>query len=187
MFWHISDKGGGRHGHHVCVRSVVGRRQGRAGQLPRGSGGRAEASKAFHRATHPATRRSRCCAAPTNGKRGCGTGDLRDNNGSNDDPPSSSSSSYEDVDADIRRRRPARPRGRSAARSGPTYCMNNIASAQQINLVWQLIASLIILVTLSLTRTIGVTINYFINYTRNIECNELQFIFTVKVGHCRNS
>ena len=51
----ISDKGGGRHGHHVCMRSVLGsllllltltlphRRQGRAGQLPRGGGGRAEA------------------------------------------------------------------------------------------------------------------------------------------------
>jgi len=49
----ISDKGGGRHGHHVCVRSVLGsllslltltqRHQGRAGRLPRGGGGRAEA------------------------------------------------------------------------------------------------------------------------------------------------
>ena len=48
----ISYKGGGRHGHHDCVRSVVGsllslltlthRRQWRAGQLPRGGGGRAE-------------------------------------------------------------------------------------------------------------------------------------------------
>ena len=50
----ILDKGGGRHGHHVCVRSVVGsllslltlthRRQGGcAGRLPCGGGGRAEA------------------------------------------------------------------------------------------------------------------------------------------------
>jgi len=47
----ILDKGGGRHGHHVCVRSVVGSllllltlthwRLGRRGQLPRSSGGRA--------------------------------------------------------------------------------------------------------------------------------------------------
>ena len=82
---------------------------------------REEASRAFHRATHPATRRSGCCAAPPDGKRGCGMGDLRDNGGSDDDSPSSSSSSSsEDYDADIRRRRPARPRGRSAARSGPT-------------------------------------------------------------------
>jgi hypothetical protein len=50
----ILDKGGERHGHHVCVRSVVGsllslltlthRRQGGcAGRLPCGGGGRAEA------------------------------------------------------------------------------------------------------------------------------------------------
>jgi hypothetical protein len=45
--------------------------------------------------------------------------------------------------------------------------MNIIASVQ-----------LIILVTLSLTRTIGVIINCFINYTRNIEFMELQFIVT---------
>ena len=62
---------------------------------------REEASRAFHRATHPVTRRSRCCVAPPDGKRGCGTGDLRDNGGSDDDSPSSS---YEDDDADIRRR-----------------------------------------------------------------------------------
>ncbi len=71
---------------------------------------REEASRAFHRATHPVTRRSRCCVAPPDAKRGCGTGDLRDNGGSNDDSPSSSSS-YEDDDADM---------GRSAVRSGPT-------------------------------------------------------------------
>ena len=62
---------------------------------------REEASRAFHRATHPMTRRLRCCFAPPDGKRGCGTGDLRDNGGSDDDSPSSS---YEDDDADIRRR-----------------------------------------------------------------------------------
>ena len=62
---------------------------------------RDEASRAFHRAMHPVTRRSRCCVAPPDGKRGCGTGDLRDNGGSDDDSPSSS---YEDDDADIRRR-----------------------------------------------------------------------------------
>jgi len=50
----ILDKGGGRHGHHVCVRSVVGsllslltlthwRQGGCAGQLPCDGGGRAEA------------------------------------------------------------------------------------------------------------------------------------------------
>ena len=60
---------------------------------------RDEASRSFHRATHPVTRRSRCCVP--DGKRGCGTGDLRDNGGSDDDSPSSS---YEDDDADIRRR-----------------------------------------------------------------------------------
>jgi hypothetical protein len=60
---------------------------------------REEASRAFHRATHPVvTRRSRCCVAPPDAKRGCGTGDLRDNGGSNDDSPSSSSS-YKDDDA----------------------------------------------------------------------------------------
>jgi hypothetical protein len=59
---------------------------------------RDEASRSFHRATHSVTRRSRCCVAPPDGKRGCGTGDLRDNGGSNDDSPSSS---YEDDDADI--------------------------------------------------------------------------------------
>ena len=63
---------------------------------------REEASRSFHRATHPETRRSRCCVAPPDGKRGCGTGDLRDNGGSDNDSPSSSS--YEDDDADIRRR-----------------------------------------------------------------------------------
>ena len=63
---------------------------------------REEASRTFHRGTHPVTRRSRCCVAPPDGKRGCGTGDLRDNGGSDDDSPSSSS--YEDDDADIRRR-----------------------------------------------------------------------------------
>ena len=42
----------------------------------------------------------------------------------------------------------------------------------------QLIGSLIILVTFSSTRIIKVTINCFINYTRNIGCNELQFINT---------
>jgi hypothetical protein len=56
---------------------------------------REEASRAFHRATHPVMRRSRCCVAPPDGKHGCGTGDLRDNGGSDNDSPSSSSS-YED-------------------------------------------------------------------------------------------
>ena len=64
---------------------------------------RDEASRSFHRATHPVTRRSRCCVARPDGKCGCGTGDLRDNGESDDDSPSSSSS-YEDNDADIRRR-----------------------------------------------------------------------------------
>ncbi len=66
---------------------------------------REEASRAFHRAMHPVTRRSRCCVAPSDGNCGCRTGNLRDNGGSNDDSPSSSSS-YEDDDADIRRRSP---------------------------------------------------------------------------------
>ncbi len=61
--------------------------------------------EAFHRGTHPVMRRWRCCVAPPDGKRGCGTGNLRDNCGSVDDSPSSSSS-YEDDDADIRRRGP---------------------------------------------------------------------------------
>jgi hypothetical protein len=59
---------------------------------------REEASRAFYRVTHPVTRRSRCCVAPPDAKRGYGTGDLRDNGGSDDDSPSSSSS-YEDDDA----------------------------------------------------------------------------------------
>ena len=46
---------------------------------------REEASRAFHRVKHPVTRRSRCCVAPPDGKRMCGTGDLCDNGGSNDD------------------------------------------------------------------------------------------------------
>ena len=56
----------------------------------------------------PVMRRSRCCVAPPDGKRGCGTGDLRDNGRRDDDSPSFSSfsfSSYEDDDADIVRRR----------------------------------------------------------------------------------
>jgi hypothetical protein len=66
---------------------------------------REEASRAFHRVTHPVMRRSRCCVAPPDAKRGCGMGDLRDIGGSDDDSPSSSSS-YEDDDADIRRHGP---------------------------------------------------------------------------------
>ncbi len=46
---------------------------------------REEASRTFHRGMHPVMRRSRCCIAPPDGKRGCGTGDLRDNGGSDDD------------------------------------------------------------------------------------------------------
>jgi hypothetical protein len=80
---------------------------------------REEASQAFHRATHPVTRRSRCCVAPPDGKRGCGTGDLC-NNGRSDDSPSSSSSSYEDDDADIRRRGP-----RGGARCDPDQLIKN--------------------------------------------------------------
>ena len=64
---------------------------------------RDEASRSFHRVTHPVTRRSRCCVAPPDGKRGCGTGDLCNKGRSDDDSPSSS---YEDDDADIRRRGP---------------------------------------------------------------------------------
>jgi len=63
---------------------------------------REEASRAFLRATHPVTRRLRCCIAPPDGKRVWGMGDLCDNGGSdNYSPSSSSSSSYEDDDADI--------------------------------------------------------------------------------------
>jgi len=66
---------------------------------------REEASRAFHPATHPVMTRLQCYVAPPNGKRGCGMGNLRDNGGSDDNSPSSSSS-YEDNDADIRRRGP---------------------------------------------------------------------------------
>jgi len=79
---------------------------------------REEASRTFHWATHPVTRRSRCCVAPPDGKRGCGTGDLRDNGGSNDDSPSSSS--YEDDDADIRQRGPG-----GGARCNPDRLIKN--------------------------------------------------------------
>jgi len=81
---------------------------------------REEASRTFHRAAHPVMRRSRCCVAPPDGKRGCGTGDLRDNGGSDDDSPSSSSSSYEDDDADIRRRGPG-----GGARCDPDRLIKN--------------------------------------------------------------
>ena len=80
---------------------------------------REEASRAFHLATHPVTRRSRCCIAPPDGKRGCGTGDLRDNGRSDDDSPSSSSS-YEDDDADIRRHGPG-----GGARCDPDQLIKN--------------------------------------------------------------
>ena len=131
----ISDKGGGHHGHHVCVRSVLGsllslltlthRCQGRAGRLPRGRGGRADARgggkgggvAGFPPGDTPCDkevamlhRSSRRQTRVRDGR------SLRQRGGLDD----SSSSSYEDDDADIRRRRPARPRGRSAARSGPT-------------------------------------------------------------------
>jgi hypothetical protein len=81
---------------------------------------REEASRAFHRVTHPVTRRSRCCVTPPDAKCGCGTGDLRDNGGSDDNSPSSSSSSYEDDDADIRRRGPG-----GGARSDPDQLIKN--------------------------------------------------------------
>jgi hypothetical protein len=81
---------------------------------------REEASRAIHRATHPVTRRLQCCVDPPDAKRGCGTGDLRDNGGSNDDSPSSSSSSYEDDDADIRRRGPG-----GGARCDPDQLIKN--------------------------------------------------------------
>jgi hypothetical protein len=80
---------------------------------------REEASRAFHRATHPMMRRSRCCVAPPDAKRGCGMGDLRDNGGSDDNSPSSSSS-YEDDDADIRWRGPG-----GGARCDPDQLIKN--------------------------------------------------------------
>jgi hypothetical protein len=80
---------------------------------------REEASRAFHRATHPMMRRSRCCVAPRDAKCGCGMGDLRDNGGSDDDSPSSSSS-YEDDDADIRWRGPG-----GGARCDPDQLIKN--------------------------------------------------------------
>jgi len=80
---------------------------------------REEVSRAFHRATHPVTRRSQCRVAPPDGKRGCGTGDLRDNSGSDDDSPSSSSS-YEDDNANIRRRGPG-----GGARCDPDQLIKN--------------------------------------------------------------
>ena len=81
---------------------------------------REEVSRTFHRGTHPVTRRLRCCVTPPNGKRGCGTGDLRDNGGSDDDSPSSSSSSYEDDDADIRQHGPG-----GGARCDPDQLIKN--------------------------------------------------------------
>ena len=80
---------------------------------------REEASRTFHRGTHPVTRRSRCCVAPPDSKGGCGTGDLHDNSGSDDDSPSSSSS-YEDDDANIRRRGPG-----GGARCDPDRLIKN--------------------------------------------------------------
>jgi len=132
------DKGGGRHGHHVCVRSVVGSLlslltlthwcQGRAGQLPPDSGGRTKARGG-----------GKGGGVTPGDKRGCGTGDLRDNGWSDNDSPFSSSS-YEDDDADIRRRGLG-----GGARRDPDRVLNkkylnekknvmNIASVQQINL-----------------------------------------------------
>jgi hypothetical protein len=80
---------------------------------------REEVSRTFHRATHPVTRRSRCCVAPPDSKHMCRTGHLRDNGGSDDDSPSSSSS-YEDDDADIRRRGPG-----GGARCDPDRLIKN--------------------------------------------------------------
>ena len=131
----ILDKGGGCHGHHVCVKSVAGsllllltlthRRQGVcAGRLPCGGGGRAEARGG--------------------GKGGCVTGFPLG------EAPRSSRQRQERRRLPLlllllRGRRcrhtPARPRGRSAVQSGPTdkkylvkkIIVKNIASVQQIN------------------------------------------------------
>jgi len=80
---------------------------------------REEASRTFHPAVHPVTRRSRCYVAPPDGNRGCRTGNLRDNGGSDNNSPSSSSS-YKDDDADIRRRSPG-----GEARCDPDQLINN--------------------------------------------------------------
>jgi len=94
-------------------RAVAEDKQRRKGEA------REEASRAFHWATHPVTRRSQCCVAPPDGKRGWGTGDLHDNGKSDDDSPSSSSS-YEDTDADIHRRGPG-----GGARCDPDRLIKN--------------------------------------------------------------
>ena len=153
----ILDKGGERHGHHVCVRSVVGsllslltlthRRQGGcAGRLPCGGGGRAEAR---------------------GGGKGGGVTDFPPGDAPRDEEvamlrcSSRRQTRVRDGRSSRqrreRRRLPllllllrgrrcrhtlARPWGRSAVRSGPTdkkylvkkIIVKNIASVQQINL-----------------------------------------------------
>jgi len=80
------------------------------------------------------TRRSQCWVAPPDGKRGCGTGDLRDNGGSdNDSPSSSSSSSYEDDDAGICQRGPGGGAPTDKKYLVKKFIVKNIASRQQIN------------------------------------------------------
>ncbi len=59
-------------------------------------GGKGGSVTGFPPGNDPVTRRSRCCVDPPDGKRGCRTGDLRDNGGSDDDSPSSSSSYKDD-------------------------------------------------------------------------------------------
>jgi hypothetical protein len=131
----ISDKGGGRHGRHVCVRSLVGsllslltlthRRQGCAGRLPRGGGGRAEARgggkgggvTGFPPGDAPRDEEVAMLCLSSRWQTRVRDGQSSRQRGGLD---GSSSSSYEDDDANIRRRRPARPRRKSVARSGPT-------------------------------------------------------------------
>ena len=153
----ILDKGGERHGHHVCVRSVVGsllslltlnhRRQGGcAGRLPCGGGGRAEArggGKGGGITDFPpgdAPRDEEVAMLHCSSRRQTRVWDGR-----------SSRQQRERRRLPLlllllRGRRcrhtPARPRGRSAVQSGPTdkkylvkkIIVKNIASVQQINL-----------------------------------------------------
>ena len=153
----ISYKGGGRHGHHDCVRSVVGsllslltlthRRQGGcAGQLPCGGGGRAEARgggkgggvTVFPPGDAPCDEEvamlRRSSRRQTRVRDGRSSRQWRERR------------RLHLLLLLLRGRRcrhtPARPRGRSAVRSGPTdkkylvkkFIVKNIASVQQINL-----------------------------------------------------
>jgi hypothetical protein len=116
---------------HVCVSSVVGsllllltlthRHQGNRAAAEDEQRGRRRYGLSTRRRTLRRGGRNAVPLLPT-ANMGAGRAIFTTTAGTttDDDSPSSSSSSYEDDDADIRLRRPARPRGRSEARSGPT-------------------------------------------------------------------